>query len=357
MTRTQLSSTDTLRILLGKSKCCTSEFFLQVAHRSHNGVNRAFLTENASTRYKVCWQSPLFYNITLDERWFFTRVMGILRSYFMIGFLIGGAINTMSIYSTSLRLLVQSRFFHPSYQMDDLTFTLSAMNTTGARIRIRTIDIPTLSGPTSGVNLVEEFREWVTQGTRWTIGAAETFHYFVVKLLKGNFFFSGLSYFWCFVYYYGFVLCVSGLIQITSFLIQFVSIAHSDISISTCKPMQSWFNLPDDFAYNWIFPGFLIFFYVVVVGTAFCLDALVSQILALKERVSFVRQVCHFVSTQLVLWLYCLLEYKAIIEIAVYGKEACGHKPSDKSNLVATKPPTDEEHGRVEDGTSSTHVM
>jgi hypothetical protein len=65
--------------------------------------NRSFLNEPPTSRYQVCWQSPLFYNISLDKRYFFTRVMGILRSYFMVGFLIGGDINTMSIYSMSLR--------------------------------------------------------------------------------------------------------------------------------------------------------------------------------------------------------------------------------------------------------------
>jgi hypothetical protein len=154
---------------------------------------RSFLNEPPSTRYQVCWQSPLFYNIALDKRYFFTRVMGILRSYFMVGFLIGGDINIMSIYSMSLGLLVDSRFFHPGYQMDDLTFTLSAMRATGKRIRIRTIAFPTLSGPTSGETMLAEWNEWVTQATRWTIGAAEAFHYFFIKLLKGNYVLPGIG--------------------------------------------------------------------------------------------------------------------------------------------------------------------
>lgn len=35
----------------------------------------------------------------------------------MIGYLIGGDINTMSIYSMSLSLLVDSKFFHTGYQV------------------------------------------------------------------------------------------------------------------------------------------------------------------------------------------------------------------------------------------------
>jgi hypothetical protein len=298
---------------------------------------RAFLNEKAETRYQVCWQSPLFYNISLDERWFFTRVMGILRSYFMVGFLIGANINTMSIYSMSLRLLVQSQFFHPGYQMDDIIYTLSAMMATGHRIEIRTIDIPTLSGPTSGENIISEFNEWVVQANRWTIGAAEVFHYFFVKLVQGTFFLPGLAYFWWFVYYYGFVLCGSGLVAISNLGIQLISLGDTSISVSECKPMQSWFGLADDFPYDWIFPFFLLFNYFVVFLTAFCMDALVSQILALKETIHPVRNLLHFLSSQIVLWVYCLVEYKAIFHIAIYGKKVCGHKASEKHALVGVK--------------------
>lgn len=296
-----------------------------------------FLNEPAESRYHVCWQSPLFYNIALDERWFFTRVMGILRSYFMVGFLIGADINTMSIYSMSLSLLVSSKFFHPGYQMDDIIYTLSAMKATGKRIRIRCIDIPTLSGPTSGADICEEWKEWVVQATRWTIGAAEVFHYFFIKLIKGVYFLPGFAYFWWFVYYYGFVLCFSGMVAITNLIAQFVSIGYSQYSIDTCRPLQTWFNLPDDWPYAWIFPAFLFFNYAIVFFTAFCMDALVSQILALNERIGLLRNFCHFVSTTFVLWAYCMVEYKAIIQIAIHGKKVCGHIASDKGNLVAKK--------------------
>lgn len=78
--------------------------------------------------------------------------------------------------------------------MDDIIYTLSCMRATGTRIRIRTIDIPTLSGPTSGVTMIDEFKEFVVQGERWTIGACEVFHYFFVKLIKCNYLLPGLQY-------------------------------------------------------------------------------------------------------------------------------------------------------------------
>lgn len=47
-------------------------------------LTHAFLAEPLDSRFRVCWQSPLFYNIKLDERYFFTRAIGVLRSYFMV---------------------------------------------------------------------------------------------------------------------------------------------------------------------------------------------------------------------------------------------------------------------------------
>ncbi|CAB9523167.1 expressed unknown protein [Seminavis robusta] len=299
-------------------------------YRYFENLTSLFLREDPQTRFQVCWQSPLFYNIALDERWFFTRVMGILRSYFMIGFLIGCDINTMSIYSQSLRLLIQSRYFHPGYQMDDIIYTLSAMKATGKRIRIRVIDIPTLSGPTSGDTIVSEFEEWVVQATRWTIGAAEVFHYFFVKLLRGNYFLPGFAYFWWFVYYYGFVLCVNGLVNMSNTVIFVLSYAQPDLAMEHCQP----FGLGEDFQYAWIFPFFIIFTQIFVFGTAFFMDALVSQVLALAEEINPMRNFFHYLSSPFVLMVYCLVEYKAILTIAIYGKKVCGHIASDKGSLV-----------------------
>ena len=105
----------------------------------------------------------------------------------MMGFLNGDSINTMSVYGVSLKLVMDSRFFHPGYQMDDILFPLSAMKSTGKRIKIRSLDVPTLNGPTSGVTLRKQMRESIIQATRWTIGAAKVFHYFVVKLICSNY--------------------------------------------------------------------------------------------------------------------------------------------------------------------------
>ena len=70
------------------------------------------------------------------------------------------------------------------------------------RLRIVMVPVPTLSGPTSGRVIEEELEEWVRQARRWTIGAAEVFHYFMVK--SNNIpFFTALSWGITFIIYYG----------------------------------------------------------------------------------------------------------------------------------------------------------
>ena len=69
---------------------------------------------------EVVWQPPLFYNYGLAEAAFFTRCTAILRSFFMMGFLIPMSINTMSIFSFSLSLCIDAGYMHPGYQMDDI---------------------------------------------------------------------------------------------------------------------------------------------------------------------------------------------------------------------------------------------
>jgi len=317
-------------------------------------LTHCFMTQSETRRFEVCYQSPLFYNIDLAGRYFFTRIIGILRSYFMVGFLIAMNINTMSIYSMSVQLLIESHFFHPGYQMDDIIYTLSAMKTIRKRVEIISIDVPTLSGPTSGATMVSEWDEWVTQAMRWTIGAAEVFHYFVVKLVGRKMdMVSGLGYFWWFTYYYGVVLCVGGMVTLCNLIMTIVAQGYPNVGPAhdSCMPMSNWFGAGftdwlqegeldangsydnSVWFYNWVFGFFLLFFYIAVVLVAFIMDAVVSQVMALDEKVGPLRQLFHFLMAQPVLWAYCLVEFRAICVIAYYGKAVCGHKPSEKGNL------------------------
>lgn len=64
------------------------------------------------------------------------------------------------------------------------------------------VPVPILSGPTSGRVIEDELWEWARQARRWTIGAAEVFHYFMVKS-RNIPFFTALSWGFTFIIYYG----------------------------------------------------------------------------------------------------------------------------------------------------------
>ncbi|KAI1695211.1 hypothetical protein DdX_19711 [Ditylenchus destructor] len=104
-------------------------------------------------RYRTVWQSPLFYCINLDKSPFFVRVTGLLRSFFMMGYLIPWNINTMSVFSLTLKLFEDGEYTHPGYQMEDIIALIRWTCAVGQKCIIRMIPVATLSGPTSGNTL------------------------------------------------------------------------------------------------------------------------------------------------------------------------------------------------------------
>ena len=62
----------------------------------------------------VVFQAPLLYNWGLDGTSFVTRVTGLLCSTLMMGALIPFNINTMSIFSFSLKLCISGNYVHPA---------------------------------------------------------------------------------------------------------------------------------------------------------------------------------------------------------------------------------------------------
>ena len=148
------------------------------------------------------FQAPLLYNWNLDALSFVTRVTGLVRAFLMMGALIPFNINTMSIFSFSASLCIAGNFTHPGYQMDDIIALIRWMGVCKKRLRIILVPVPLISGPTSGRVIEEEVVEWARQARRWTIGAGEVFHYFVIKS-RGIPFFTAFSWGMTFIIYYG----------------------------------------------------------------------------------------------------------------------------------------------------------
>ena len=65
--------------------------------------------------------------------------------------------------------------------MEDIIGLIRFMGITKQSLKVACVPVFNLSGPTSGRVLEEELEEWARQARRWTIGAGEVFHYFLIK--------------------------------------------------------------------------------------------------------------------------------------------------------------------------------
>ena len=275
-------------------------------------LTHKYLKENRPALNTI-YQAPLFYNWKLDGLSFVTRVTGLLRSFLMLGALIPFNINTMSIFSYSLSLAIKGNYIHPAYQMDDIICLIRWMGVTQQRLKISMVPVPVLSGPTSGQTIELEIAEWARQARRWTIGAAEVFHYFIIKAKRIP---SVARYSWgiTFVIYYVILLCTAGLYGLTSVI--------SIVLIMKDLPL----------IINYVMYAFLAV-QMLTFLIAFVIDVFIPKLLQVEEHISIIRNIFHFITTPFVLLAYSFVELHALHEIAIYGKKVCGHDPSHKENL------------------------
>jgi len=308
-------------------------------------LEREFLSLPKEERIAVQFQSVLCYNLGLDKRWFFTRVTGILRTFFTIGFLIPLSINTMSIYSMSLSLARKADYWLPHYQMEDIIQNLNLMVGCQRRVRIRLLPIPTISGPTSGKNIWDEFVQWFLQVRRWSIGAAEVFHYYCVKLFGGKFdLISGLSYGLVFTGYYVFVLTLTGMFHLTS---TWGTIINGCGDVTGYEP--PWRSTGEPIPFPYLSPHVLLMVLLIIkfstaFATAFVADIMHKRILGVKEPtiglaggpVGVIRSIFHFFSSPIVLMVYTLTKAAAFIELSIRGREICGHVVSRKESIATS---------------------
>ena len=339
------------------TSCDTDSIF---APRYFENLGYQFLTSPKAK--EVVWQAPLYYNHFLNERPFYVRAIGIMRAAYMLGFLIPFNINTMSIFSFSLDLCIKGEFFHAHYQMDDIIYTLTCMQALQKRVEILMIPMPVISGPTSGTSQWEEFSEWFRQSERWTIGACEVFHYFVVKRRRYNCS-AALSYGTWFVIYYGFILCSLTLTGLAGFInYALINAKHDTID----RMGQMTGQLPLDDAANtgvmiagfsslaWTYLVFLIFFYLDREGCKLIYH------LKMKPQGAEDTSFCQNLKDWILMWpslvMYSMVSYWAILKVAVYGKKVCGHDPSSKEGLKAGQGMTSEESAEVSTAIDSADI-
>ncbi|KAM7216045.1 hypothetical protein V8F06_008518 [Rhypophila decipiens] len=280
-------------------------------------------------RHSSIWQSIIIYK--RDSMPFFVDITGVLRTFFFMGVLIPWNINPMSHYSLSVKLLEEGAFTHPAYQMEDIIALIRYTILTRREIRIRPLNLISINGPTSGADYLDEIREWALQVRRWTIGAGEVFHYFIVKTYRMPSLY--LSFTWAsrFFVYYGLVLCASAIFSVVSpVVVQLVNIGLAPVHERL---------LVSDSLFSTICFVFLgtqyAFLLVVTVLVRWCLPVPGEN----RNRgvKGVIRGLWHWVLMLPTILAYSFVELYSFFELAFRGKDVCKHNAASKNNLVLTK--------------------
>lgn len=266
---------------------------------------------------KVVWQPLLYYNWDFHKLSFFTRIVGIMRSTLMAGALTTFNINIMSVYTASLKLYLDGNFVHPFYQMEDIICYIRWMTVSKNYIRIKPIYCATLSGPTSGKNMLIELKEMIRQSHRWAIGSAEVFHYFMVKMKRINVF---ISIIWAFNYlnYYACFLC-----------------AQSLLMISTNLKLYLFSNEDKSYMNRWFFVLLILVYamnlWMILLNKLAVITFL--RDLKVKEYLDSMRELFHFILCLPTQIFYSIVVFSGFVTIIISGKNACKHSASKKDDL------------------------
>ncbi|KAH6688435.1 hypothetical protein F5X68DRAFT_133032 [Plectosphaerella plurivora] len=283
---------------------------------------------DSADRHASIWQSIIVYK--RHSMPFFVDITGVLRTFFFMGVLIPWNINPMSHYSLSVKLLEEGAFTHPAYQMEDIIALIRYTIMTRREIRIRPLNIISVNGPTSGADYLDEIREWALQIRRWTIGAGEVFHYFIVKTYRMPSLALSISWTTRFFTYYGLVLCASAIFSIFSpvvvRLIDMAATEHDRLYIddslfmTICMiflGMQYGFLLIATILVRWNLP---------VSGDGN--DGYNQGLWGVT------RGLIHWVLMLPTILAYSFVELYSFLELALRGKNVCKHNAASKSNLV-----------------------
>lgn len=302
--------------------CDTDSLFhpnhFTVLENAYNAENPVL---NAPPRMCV-WQPPLFYNWDLDQRPFFNRVTGLMRSLMMLGGLIAFNLNPMSIFSYPIELGLKAGFINPRYGVDDIIAKVRWMCATNEQVPVLLLPVPAISGPTIGTSFVMEVKEWSRQIRRWIVGSSESFHYFIIHW-RGQPLFAGLWWFFMFFMYYAVLLCCAGLFTVLAGIpLPWVHYPTIDLGIFG-KLSLKHIGLVG-----------LILQYLTF-GVAFVIDRYAIRLMTVKEDISIFRNIAHWLSAPIVLLQYSLIAFYAIMKFVFVGKGMAKHDMAAKDGLGA----------------------
>lgn len=274
-----------------------------------------YLALDEQQRCTSIWQPGQFFNWGLAKVPFFTRIIALYRTIWMIGFNIPMQVNAMAVFSSSFKLCVENDFFNPAYQMDDICYFISCLIRTKGKLKLRAIYLPIISGPTSGKNWLEASKEWTLQGKRWSIGAFEMFHYSCLGFIRVK---------------------MKSLLYHAVILGIVYGIFQGIISLSIVLSIATWRH---DFLYQhekviwYCFSSMPLLFSLWPI----ILDAIFVRrfsIVPASERVGLIKNIVHYIFFPIVVIVYSLLSFIALHELALRGRAVCGHRAADKANLT-----------------------
>mmetsp|Transcript_9103 Transcript_9103/g.13702 ORF Transcript_9103/g.13702 Transcript_9103/m.13702 type:complete len:613 (+) Transcript_9103:30-1868(+) len=272
---------------------------------------------------RMCvWQPPLFYNWDLDQRPFFNRVTGLMRSMMMLGGLISFNLNPMSIFSYPMELGLKSGFINPRYGVDDIIAKVRWMCSTNEQVPVLLLPVPAISGPTIGTSFYSEVQEWSRQIRRWIVGSSESFHYFVIHY-RGEPLLSGISWFFMFFIYYAVLLCSAGIFTLLAGIpLPWVHYPVINLGIGMSFSLR-----------NIGLVGLILQY--LAFGIAFVIDSMAVRMMTIKEEISLARNIAHWISAPFVLLVYSIIAFYAIMKFVVVGKKMARHDMAAKEGLGA----------------------
>lgn len=271
---------------------------------------------NTPNKQQTFFQPILYYNWGLDKLSFITRITGLIRNAVMMGYLFPFNVNVMSVYICSFELYIKADFTDPAYQMEDIIAFIRAMIKSKQNLQIQAIYLPTISGPTSGKNLVNEIFEWARQLRRWSVGSAEVFHFFVVKIKKIGVWKSliwGIKY----TNFYVGILCAQNLLTISTSLVVLLKIqGEQEInSLLFFIPLAIFY-----FCMLWIF--------ILNSKALNCIATIVE-----KEEINIFRNFAHYLISIFSMIFIALVVLYGYIEVCFAGKKVCKHGAAKKEFL------------------------
>jgi hypothetical protein len=187
----------------------------------------------------------------------------------------------------------------------------------------------TTQSQSAGSNYADELVEWSRQIKRWTIGAAEVFHYFVIKCNRLPVH-ASVSWGVRFVAYYGLLLCVTPLFSLCAPPLLYVFTQMTQSPVHTVG-LLDWTTI------NYALGAHALAMYVWL-ASVFTVNAAAAPAFpdAIVDTTPMWRSCAHWIASPFTLVAYACVGMYAYVDVSVRGKSVCTHDASKKDNLTIT---------------------